>query len=43
MHRAVLKDEVKRVVITIKMDERRDKELTMEGKIKSIKSKLKRK
>ena len=40
MHRAALGDKVKRVVTTIKIDERRDKQLTIDGKIKSVKSKL---
>jgi uncharacterized protein (TIGR00106 family) len=41
MHSIPFENEVKRVVTTIKLDERIDKELTMEGKIKSVKDKLK--
>lgn len=40
MHRIVFCKEVKRVVTTIKIDERKDKKLTMEGKIKSVKQKM---
>jgi uncharacterized protein (TIGR00106 family) len=40
MHTIVFGGEVKRVVTTIKLDERRDKELTMDGKVKSIEEKL---
>ncbi len=40
MHQSVFRDEVKRVVTTIKIDDRKDKELTIEGKIKSVKGKL---
>jgi uncharacterized protein (TIGR00106 family) len=43
MHNIVFGDEVKRVVTTIKLDERKDKELTMNGKLKSVKEKLKNK
>ncbi len=42
MHNIVFGGEVKRVVTTIKLDERKDKELTMDGKVKSIKEKLKK-
>jgi uncharacterized protein (TIGR00106 family) len=43
MHEAVLEDkEVLRVITTIKIDDRRDKPLSIEGKIKSVKEKLKR-
>jgi uncharacterized protein YqgV (UPF0045/DUF77 family) len=41
MHSIVFGDEVKRVVTTIKLDERKDKELTMDGKVKSVEGKLK--
>jgi uncharacterized protein (TIGR00106 family) len=40
MHSIPFSDEVKRVVTTIKLDERRDKELTIEGKVKSVEEKL---
>ena len=44
MHEAVLEsEEVLRVLTTIKIDDRRDKPLSMEGKIKSVKEKLGRK
>ncbi len=39
MHNTVIK-EVVRVVTYIKIDERKDKELTFDGKIKSVKEKL---
>jgi uncharacterized protein (TIGR00106 family) len=42
MHRIPFSKEVKRVVTTIKLDERKDKELTMDGKIKSVEEKLKK-
>jgi uncharacterized protein (TIGR00106 family) len=40
MHRVVFSEEVKRVVTTIKIDERKDKNLTMEEKIESVKQKM---
>jgi len=40
MHSVSFSEEVKRVVTTIKLDERKDKDLTMEGKIKSVEDKL---
>lgn len=40
MHRAVLKGDVKRVITTIKIDERLDKELSMEGKVEAVREKL---
>jgi uncharacterized protein (TIGR00106 family) len=40
MHRVVFNGEIKRVVTTIKIDERKDKKLTMGGKIKSVQEKL---
>lgn len=40
MHNAVLKREVKRVVTTIKIDDRTDKRLSMAGKIRSVKNKM---
>jgi uncharacterized protein (TIGR00106 family) len=40
MHRAVLRDKIKRVVTTIKIDDRKDRELTAEGKIKSVQKRL---
>lgn len=41
MHSIPFSDVVKRVVTTIKLDERKDKELTIEGKVRSVKEKLK--
>lgn len=40
MHEAVFNEGVKRVVTTIKIDDRRDKKLTIEGKTKSVKEKM---
>ncbi len=40
MHRAVLESDVVRVVTTVKIDERKDKPLTIEGKVSSVKEKL---
>ncbi len=40
MHEITFSPEVQRVVTTIKIDERRDKDLTMEGKLRSVKEKL---
>lgn len=40
MHNSLFSDEVQRVVTTLKIDERRDKPLTMEGKVQAVKSKL---
>ena len=40
MHKAVLSNKIKRVVTTIKIDDRKDKKLTAEGKIKSVQKKL---
>jgi uncharacterized protein (TIGR00106 family) len=40
MHMSAFQDGVKRVVTTIKIDERLDKPLTIAGKIKSVKEKL---
>lgn len=39
MHQATFSLEVKRVVTTIRIDDRRDKALTMEGKVNSVRSK----
>lgn len=39
MHKAVL-DDVVRVVTFIELDERKDKKLTVEGKLKSVREKL---
>jgi len=36
MHKTVLNSDVNRIVTTIKIDDRRDKSLTIEGKLKSI-------
>ena len=40
MHRSAFDAGAKRVVTTIRIDERRDKPLTIEGKIKAVKEKL---
>lgn len=40
MHKSVFSQEIKRVVTSIKLDERKDKELTMDGKVKSVEEKL---
>jgi uncharacterized protein (TIGR00106 family) len=40
MHRSAFDAGAKRVVTTIRIDERRDKPLTMEGKIQAVKEKL---
>ncbi len=40
MHSCVFSQQVKRVVTTIKLDERKDKQLTMDGKVKSVEEKL---
>jgi uncharacterized protein (TIGR00106 family) len=40
MHRSAFDAGAKRVVTTIRIDERRDKPLTMEGKINAVKEKL---
>jgi uncharacterized protein (TIGR00106 family) len=40
MHRSAFSRGIKRVVTTIKLDERLDKPLTIEGKIKAVKEKL---
>ncbi|KPK97888.1 MAG: hypothetical protein AMJ95_06760 [Omnitrophica WOR_2 bacterium SM23_72] len=41
MHKAVLSSKIKRVVTAIKIDDRRDKKLTAEGKVKSVQKDLK--
>ncbi len=41
MHKAVLAKGAKRVVTSIKIDDRKDKRLTSSGKIKSVERKLK--
>ena len=41
MHRAVLRDKIKRVVTAIKIDDRKDKKLTAEGKINALRKKIK--
>ncbi|MCD4812318.1 MTH1187 family thiamine-binding protein [bacterium] len=41
MHHAVLQGEIKRVVTTIKIDDRLDKKLTMKGKINTVQNKIK--
>ena len=40
MHKSVLRD-VKRVVTMIKIDERKDKKLSIKGKVETVKRKLK--
>lgn len=40
MHRSAFDAGAKRVVTTIRIDERRDKPLTIQGKIKAVKDKL---
>ena len=42
MHEIPFKEGIKRVVTTIAIDDRRDKELTIEGKIKSVRDATKR-
>ena len=39
MHEVPFGEGVKRVVTTIEIDDRRDKELTIEGKVRAVKSK----
>jgi uncharacterized protein (TIGR00106 family) len=41
MHQAAFAEEVLRVVTTISIDERRDKPLTMESKVRGVEEKLK--
>lgn len=41
MHNKVLDSRIKRAVTTIKIDDRKDKKLTMEKKIKSVQKRLK--
>ena len=40
MHESVFNEEVSRVVTVIRIDDRRDKPLTIEGKLKSVEEKL---
>lgn len=40
MHKAVLRGKIKRVVTTIKIDERTDKRMTMQGKVDTVMKKL---
>jgi uncharacterized protein (TIGR00106 family) len=40
MHRAAINKGAPRVVTTIKLDDRRDKPLSIEGKVKSVREKL---
>ena len=42
MHNKVLDSRIKRAVTTIKIDDRKDKKLTMAKKIKSVRKRLKR-
>ena len=39
MHNAVLKKEIKRVVTNVTIDDRRDKKLTIKGKVRSVERK----
>lgn len=39
-HNSVFSDEIVRVVTSLKIDERRDKNLSIQGKIKSVSSKI---
>ncbi len=41
MHESAFNDEIMRVVTTIKIDDRRDKSLTMDGKLDSLNRELK--
>lgn len=43
MHKTVFDGNVKRVVTDIKIDQRRDKEVTIEGKVGSVRNKMDRK
>lgn len=40
MHEATFGDEVMRVVTTVEIDDRRDKEVTMESKVESVQQQL---
>ena len=40
VHNSMFSEDVRRVYTIVRIDERRDKVLTMEGKIKSVESKL---
>lgn len=42
MHHSVFDDTVKRVVTTIKIDDRKDKKTTISNKVQSVEEKLKR-
>ena len=42
MHRAMLRGDIARAVTTIKIDDRKDKKLTMSSKINSLQQKLKK-
>jgi len=42
MHNSAFDAGAKRVVTTMRIDERRDKSLTIEGKIKAVKDKLRK-
>ncbi len=41
MHEVLFEEGIQRVVTNLRIDERRDKELTMEGKVKAVMEKLK--
>ena len=40
MHEVPFSNEIRRVVTTLKIDDRRDKPLTMEGKVQAVTSKM---
>lgn len=41
MHEILFNEGIQRVVTNLRVDDRRDKELTMEGKVKAVMEKLK--
>ncbi len=41
MHEVLFSEGVQRVVTSLRVDDRRDKELTMEGKVRAVEEKLK--
>ncbi len=40
MHESAFNDEVKRIITSIKIDDRRDKQVSMEGKLNSLRTKM---
>ena len=40
MHNSLFSDKIKRVVTTLKIDDRQDKTLSMESKVKAVKEKM---